>query len=168
MVRRIPSSAVTVRIFPIVCLIALAGGAGDACAGRAEAPLQVTARVPVQLDVRVTGETPAVVLTADDLAAGIKDIPGGWVLSVRTNSDLGYVLELGLPDADWLAGVEVRAFGAAASGPPGGVAWIAVPGVVAGVSGGESLTALDLRLRLAPGARAGTYALPLALGVSPL
>jgi len=164
MVRRIPSSVVTARVFLAVCLLALAGGARDACAGRSEAPLQVTARVPVHLDVRVTGETPAVVLTADDLAAGVKDIPGGWVLAVRTNSDLGYVLELGLPDADWLAGVEVRAFGAAADGPPGGVARIAVPGF----ANGESISAVDLRLRLAPGARAGTYSVPLALGVSPL
>lgn len=160
MVRRIPPWVHAT----LVCLVVLAVGPGDACAGRADAELRVTARVPLQLDVRWVGETPAVTLTTDDLAAGVKDLPYATVLSVRTNSDRGYVLELGLPEADWLAGVEVRAAGAAGQGGPGAVVQIAVPDGGAG----ESLTPLDLRLRLAPGARPGTYALPIGLGVAPL
>jgi hypothetical protein len=159
MVRRLPPSVPVT----LAALLALAGGAGDVCAGRAEGELRVSARVPVQLDVRWVGETPVLTVTADDLAAGVKDVPGA-VLSVRTNTHTGYVLELGLPEAEWLTAVEVHAAGAAASGAPGAVVLIAVPDFGAG----ESLTSLDLRLRLAPGTRPGTYALPIALGVAPL
>jgi hypothetical protein len=160
MVRRIARSVPTT----LVCLLTLAAGARDACAGRADGALLVTARVPVQLDVRLVAETPDVTLTAADLAAGEIDIPDATVLAVRTNSDLGYVLELGLPEADWVAAVEVRAAGTLVQGVPGSLLQIAVPAPGAG----ETLTSLDLRLRLMPGARAGTYPLPLAVGLAPL
>lgn len=148
----------------LACLLALCAGAREACAGRADAAISVTARVPVRLAVRVAAATPDVTVTAADLAAGVKDVPGATVLAVRTNSDRGYVLELGLPAADWVADVEVRAAGAAVRARPGESVQIAVPAFGAG----EGLTALDLRLRLRKGARAGTYPLPLAVGLAPL
>jgi len=167
MVRRIPRSVPMILASLLVCLLALAAGAvapNAACAGRADGALRVTARVPVRLDVRVAAATPAVTLTAADLAAGVVDLPGATVLAVRTNSDLGYLLELALPEADWVTDVEVRAAGTAVHGVPGTVLRIAVPAYGAG----EGLTALDLRLRLGPRARAGTYPLPLALDLAPL
>lgn len=164
MVRTVPIRVTAAFATALALSLALAGWPGDARAGRADAELRVTARIPVTLDLRVSEQAPAVTLTDADLAAGVKDVPSATVLEVRTNSDLGYVLELGLPDAPWLADVEVHAAGAAVRGLPGDLVHIAVP--TAGT--GTSLTPLDLRLRLAPGAAPGTYALPLALGLAPL
>lgn len=160
MVPRVPPSALAAAAM----LLALGVGPGDARAERATAGLLVSAQVPVTLELRVAAQTQAVTLTAADLAAGVKDVVGATLLSVRTNSTRGFVLELGLPDAEWLADVEVRAGATAVRGLPGNLVHIAVPPPGAG----ESLTRLDLRLRLAPGARAGTFAVPLALGLAPL
>jgi|GEM_PF-2347068 hypothetical protein len=148
-----------------VLLALAAGGPGEALAGRARADLEVSARVPVALDYALLDGASGLTLTAQDLAAGVKDVPDATVLFVRTNSPDGFLLELALPAAPWLAAVEGRAGAAVARGAPGTVLRLPVPD--AG-PGGAGVTRVDLRLHLAPGAAPGDYPLAVSVALSPL
>ncbi len=83
----------------IIILIISLVLAGAAFAGTGSSVLNISTRVISVFTYNVIYSESALIITNKDLEKGYMDIPGGLVLSVKTNSTNGYVLWVALNDA---------------------------------------------------------------------
>lgn len=133
---------------------------GTARAETASANLLVSAYVAPEASIEAIGTPDAVVLTAEDLALGYKDVSATYLVS--SNDARGYMLRFS-SRADLTRAIEVRGLGAP---------------VEVGVFGAEVLQSgrpmhadeinLQYRLHLTADARPGEYVMPVAVAATPL
>lgn len=97
-------------------------------------------------------------VSAEDVARGVVEVPGGSRLVIKTGAPSRYALDF-LARGTLFNSVEIEATGTAVElGPRGGT-------MVHEQVAGRRVVALNYRFTLAPGTAPGTYAFPVALAV---
>jgi hypothetical protein len=123
-------------------------------------PMMVSAQVIARAVVSIDAAPASVEVTADDISRGYVDVTAPILVRVRTNSRRGYLLQVDNV-SEVFSKVELTM--ANASMTVSHESWIERPYV----SGGDVMN-VQARLRLGPGATAGSHALPIAFSASPL
>lgn len=141
---------------PVACLALLASPAD---AGQGRASFQVSVAVPARAVLEIVGQPAVLVLTPDDLARGYKVVSGRY--HVSHNDRRGYLLQF-VPHGH--VAREIRVSGA------GGVFVLGADAIEVHRDGGsfEQDMAIEFRIELAPGARAGAFDWPVLLAALPL
>ncbi|MGZ5492776.1 MAG: hypothetical protein ACXW3E_04520 [Thermoanaerobaculia bacterium] len=124
------------------------------------APMTVSVQVLARAVVSVDAAPASIEVTAEDIRRGYVDVAAPIRVRVRTNSRRGYLLQV---DNVSEAFSTVELTMANASMNVAHESWIQRPFV----SGGDLMN-VQARLRLSPGARPGSHALPIAFSASPL
>lgn len=130
-------------------------------AGSGAASMHVSVQVMARAVVTVDSQPATVDVTADDISRGYVDVAAPIVVRVRTNSRAGYMLQVE-NSSETFASIELSTAGASLN-VASQEAWIQRPYV----AGGDRMP-MSARLRLAPNASAGSYALPITFSASPL
>jgi hypothetical protein len=124
-----------------------------------EAPMQVSAYVVPRASLEATSAPATVQVTAADVAVGYKDVAATY--RVRTNDPRGYFLRFATR-AGLTQAVEVTGLAAPVLLEESGT------DVLQQHPSRDQVYSLGFRLRLAPGAAAGTYELPVVVRVASL
>ncbi len=127
-------------------------------AGSTSAPMNVSVQVIGRAILSIESTPRQVEVTDDDVARGYVDVPGSIILSVRTNSRRGYLLQASNDGAAFTSAE--LSFGDAAMKV---VEENCIQRPYA--SGGDRLS-IQARLRLAPLTTTGAYTLPLVFSAS--
>jgi len=125
-----------------------------------EGKMSVSATVLASARLTVQSQPAAVDVTAEDIERGYVDLDSPIVVSVRTNSRRGYLLQVANSD-EAFSQIEISFGNTEMRVSHEG--WVDRPYV----SGGESI-AMRARLRLSPLAQPGRRALPIEVTASPL
>ena len=129
-----------------------------------EIKLPVTATIVKRATVKVLAQPATVVVTAADVERGYVEVPGRAQLSVRSNSQAGYMLVFASA-GDFVRQMRVRGLGNEVQiGPGGGV--VPLSGSARSVT--QATLELGFRFELAADARQGTYAWPVQISVTPI
>lgn len=144
--------------FPLLTVL-LAALPALAVAGSREVPMQVSAYVVPRASLETTSAPATVEVTAADVAAGYKDVSATY--RVRTNDPRGYFLHFATR-AGLTQAIEVTGLDAPIMLDESGAE------VLQQQPSRDQVYALGFRLRLAPGAAAGTYELPVVVRVASL
>lgn len=144
-----------------LCALVLLAVPQQPWAGQAQAGVRVTATVQESASVRVLQQPARLVITQDDVRRGWLAAPAATLLALRCNMPRGVDLQVAF-DTSLVAAATVTGLPQPAQlAGDGGVLRLAGPHLR------ETVFELRWQLRLAPGARAGTYAWPVALQVEP-
>ena len=141
----------------LVAFVALL--AGPALAHQGEARFTVSVVVPVQVTLEAVEQPSALMVTAEDVERGYKDVSARY--RVRYNDRNGYLLRLA-PRAGLTREVRVRGLETEVLLGDADVE------IHRPATGRRSDLALDFRVMLDPFVRAGTYALPVHVAAAPL
>jgi len=141
-------------------VLLLAGMAGaDARAADSQAGFLVSATVPERVSIEAIDQPSRLVISADDVLRGYKDVSARYLVS--HNTERGWLLRLS-PRVGLTRQVEVRGLGGRVVLEDEGIEVFR-----AGESGRERLS-LEYRLVLDPAALPGTYELPFQVSATTL
>jgi hypothetical protein len=128
----------------------------------AQTRLTVSATILKRASLKVLAQPSAVEVTAADIARGFVDVPTAATIAIRSNSQAGFQFEFASV-GEFVRGLEVRGLGGNVQlGPEGGfVHQVAGPAI-------ETILNLGIRFDLTADARAGVYAWPLRMAVTPM
>ncbi len=147
-----------------VALAALGLAAMPPGVAASEARLPVTATIAKRATLKVLAQPATVVITDADIARGYVDVPGRAQVTIRSNSQAGYMLVFA-SEGDFVRHTRVSGLGREVQiGAAGGI--VPQSGAAQGVT--HATLELGFRFELAAGARQGTYAWPVQMSVVPI
>ncbi len=143
-------------------LLVLVAGGGAATAREARSSFTVSATVTATAQIEQRSEPADIEISAADLRRGYLEVTEPTLLVVRSNSRVGFALDLSTMEPMLESLVVHGIAGDQALGADGG-------SLVLRSRGAQTVNlSLTFRLLLAPGLRAGTYPWPMRIAVHPL
>lgn len=144
-----------------VAVLSLAIPAMQSAFAASSAQMHVSVEVIARTILTVDSQPASVTVTAADITRGYVELPSAISFRVRSNARSGYQVQFQPVGGPFSSAVV--SWGNAVATVSSDAAWVAQP-----YQQGTTAGSMSVRLTLAPGTAAGTYAWPVAVGADSL